>query len=158
MIQEKPLLFSGFDLFCRLFWIFLNLFCPSVVGVSFIGTKKSNYAFKLFFFPQSHFLFFHYPLPLCWVFAVLWSLTLFFFFSPFSFFNFYFFKPIIFFSTSIPSSAFPIILFLLQLIFNIYKSLPLFNVAYVFFSFSPFLSTYLLVLFSLLYSPIDTLL
>ena len=73
------------------------------------------------------------PLPLCWVFAVLWSFPVFLFFPLFFlllflFFLFFiilifnFFKPIIFFSIFIPLFAFPTVFFPLQLIFNVYKS------------------------------------
>ena len=64
-----------------------------------------------------------------------------------------------YFSTFINLFAFPTLLFLLQLIFNEYKlSLSTFNFAYLLFLLFPFLSTCLLVLFSLLYSPHGTLL
>ena len=53
--------------------------------------------------------------------------------------------------------AFSTVLFPLQLILTVYKtSLSTFNLAYLFFL--SFLSTYLLVLFSLFYSPVGTLL
>ena len=87
-----------------------------------------------------------------------------FFFLPF-FFSFLFFIILIFktyyiFSTFIPSFAFPTVLFPLQLIFNIYKSFSSTSVQFCIsiLSFFPFLSMYLLVLFSLLYSPVDTFL
>ena len=66
---------------------------------------------------------------------------------------------LLFFSTFIPLFAFPTVLFPFQLIFYINLHLPLFNFAYLFFLFFfPLASTYLLVLFSLLYTPIHTLL
>ena len=79
------------------------------------------------------------------------------------FFFFSFLKKILnlflFFLHLTPLFAFPTVLSPLQLsvtYINLY--LPLFNFAYLFFvSFSPFLSTYLLVLFSLFYSPLGTL-
>ena len=61
------------------------------------------------------------------------------------------FLNLLYFSTFIPLFAFPTVLCPLQLNFNVYKS-------FSFFSFFPFLSTYLLVLFSLFYSPLGTLL
>ena len=142
--QEKHLLFLHFDLFCRFFWIlslfsFFPFFPCSVVVVDF--SSHIFYCYKL--------------LTLCCAFAVLLSV-------PFTFFYvlifFQFFKPIIF-STLIPLFVFPTVLIPLQLIYINLLYLPLFNFAYLFLlSFSPFLSTYLLVLFSLLYSPHGTLL
>ena len=116
----------------------------------------------------SHTFYCYYkPLPLHWVFAVLWSFPffiLFFFLLPFLFPSFLiillFKKPITFFSIFILLFAFPAVLFPLQLTFNVYKSSStLYSTLHVysFFSFFPFCSTYLLVLFSLLYSPLDTL-
>ena len=62
-------------------------------------------------------------------------------------------------STFIPLFAFPTLLLPLQLVFNIYKcSLIYLYLTLHIYSFFPFLSTYLLILFSLLYSPIGTLL
>jgi len=79
------------------------------------------------------------------------------FFFPFLFFNFL--KLVIIFSTFIPLFAFPTVLYPLQLIFNTYKS-SLSTSIYLCISilfFFPLLSTYLLVLFSLLYSQLGTL-
>ena len=57
VIQEKYLLFVGFDLFCRFFWIFFPLFFPpSVVVINFIGTMKSNETFEFFFSSVSYFI------------------------------------------------------------------------------------------------------
>ena len=50
-----------------------------------------------------------------------------------------------------------LLFFPLQLIFNAYKFLYLYLTLHIY-SFFPFLSTYLLVLFSVLYSPVGTLL
>ena len=109
------------------------------------------------------------PLPLHWALqfcGVFFSFLFFSFFFLLPFFSFLFFIILIFlsllyFSTFIALFSFPTVLFPLQLTFSVYKSssLPLSNFAYLFFlSFFPSLSTDLLVLFSLLYSPLGTLL
>ena len=96
------------------------------------------------------------PLAVHWAFAVLWSFPFFFFFL-FSFFIlliFNFLKPIFY--------IYPIVCFSycsFPLAVNLYINLlylPLFNFAYLFFL--SFLSSqHMLVLFSLLYSPVGTL-
>ena len=96
------------------------------------------------------------PLPLHWVFAVLWSFPFFLcsFFLIFNFLNL----------LLVFLHLFLYLLFLLFfspcLIFNTYKSYSFTSteLCISILSFFPFLSTYLLVLFSLLYSPIGTLL
>ena len=103
-----------------------------------------------FFFILSHIFYCHKLLPLCWAFAVLWSFPLLFFFPPF--FNFNFLNLLLFFL-----HLFLCLFFLfspLHLICNIYKSalstsIQLCISILSFFSLSPFVSTYLLALFSL---------
>ena len=92
-----------------------------------------------------------------------WRVFLFLFSFLFFNFNLKIFKPIIIFSTFIPLFAFPTVLFPLQLIFIVCKfslssSIYLCISILSSFSFFPFLSMYLLVLFPLVYSPLGTLL
>ena len=105
------------------------------------------------------------PLPLYWAFAVLWSYPFFpfflssiFFLFPF-FYNFNFLNLLLFFYIY-SFVCFSYCFSPLQLIFNIYKSFSSTSVQFCIsiLSFFPFLSMYLLVLFSLLYSPVDTFL
>ena len=118
----------------------------------------------------SHTFYFCYkPLTLCWVFAVLWSFPLslpplFFFPSFFLFFiilTFNFLNWLHFFVYIYSLFAFHTDLSPLQVICNVYVFFIYLYLAlhiYSFFLFFPFLSTYLLILFSLLYSPLGTLL
>ena len=118
----------------------------------------------------SHTFYCYKCLPLYLAFAVLWSFLFIFIFSFFlysSLFYFLFFINSIFnflnllyFYTFITLSAFPTVLFPSQSLMYIHLfHLPLFNCSYLFFLvFLSFLSIYLLVLFSLLYSPLGTLL
>ena len=77
--------------------------------------------------------------------------------------NLNFLNLLLFFCAFLPLFAFPSVLSLLQLVFNIYKSSLLTSIylcisTLSFFFFLSFFSSYLLVLFSLLYSPVGTLL
>ena len=106
------------------------------------------------------------PLSVLWAFAVLWSFPLFPLYS--NFFSFFLFSLIVIFNLLNLLYFFYIYSFVclstvlspLQLIFNVYKSsstsVSLGISALFFFSFFPFLSTYLQVLFSLLYSPLGS--
>ena len=114
--QEKTL-FLFFDLFCRFFWIPRLPATTSVVVVYFIGTKKSNLAFELFF---SSVTFFTVVKNLCLYVGLLQFCGVF-LFSFSLFFNFNFLN-LLFFSTLIFLFAFPTVLFPLQLLFNVYKS------------------------------------
>ena len=95
VIQEKNLLFVGFDLFCRFFWIFSPLFFPpSVIVINFIGTMKSNETLSFFFLSL---IFYCYkPLPLRWAFASLWSFPLFSLFLILIFLAYYYFFLLLF--------------------------------------------------------------
>ena len=136
---------------------FFFFFPPSAVVVNFIGTKKSNWSFELFLISfLSHI--FIIVINFCLYIGILQFCEVFFFFL-FSFFNFNFLNLLFF--TFIPLFAFPTVLFSLQLIFNVYESSSASLALHIysfFFSFFPFFPTYLLVLFSLLFSPFVTLL
>jgi len=112
---EKHLLFLCFDLLCRFFWIFFSFSTPVVV-VNFIGIMKSKFLSFLFFSVT----FFIAAINLCLYVGLLQFCGVFLFYLSL-FFNFYFFKPIIIFFY-IYSFVFPIVLFPLQLIFNVCKS------------------------------------
>ena len=139
--QEKYLLFLFFDLFCRFFWVFFSAPpWPLIVVVDLLALRYPVKLFSFFFIPfffLSHIFYCHKPLPLGWAFAVLGSFPLFFF----SLFLILTFIPIIIFSTFIPLFAFITVIFPLQLIFNVYKYLPLFYFAYLFLSFLSLLSS-----------------
>ena len=103
----------------------------------------------------------HKPLPVCWAFAVLWTFPFFFFFCLLSIFFILIFETYCFFLFI--CLIFLLFFFHLQLIFNVYKSslstsIQLYISLSSFFYFFPFLLTYALVLFSLLYSSLGTLL
>jgi len=103
---EEHLLFLFLTYFVDSFAFFLFLPPhPTVVLVSFIGTKKSNYAFELFclfysssvtfFIVINLFLYFRL-LQFCGVF-LFFSLSLFFLILIFNFLNYYYFSTFIFF-------------------------------------------------------------
>ena len=159
-------------MFWLVLYMLLNIFFSLPLYLSILlalWNLTKLWSFFFFFFPPS-ITFFIVVINLCLYIGLLWfcgSFLSFFlsfiFFFLFSFlnFNFEFFKPIII-SSFIPLFYFPTVPFHLQLIFNVYKSslstsIYLCISIHSFFPLSPFLSTYLLVLFSLLYSPVGNL-
>jgi len=98
------------------------------------GLSGKESTFQCLFF--SSVTFFIVDINLCLYIGLLqlYGVFLFFFFSLSLFLILVFNFSIYYFYTFIPLFAFPVILFPLQLIFNVYKSyIPLFNFAYLFF-------------------------
>ena len=166
MTQEKRLLFLYFDLFCRFFLIFSFSFFPFVpppLQLPILLELGNPTKLLGFFFFLSSITFFIVVLKLCLYIGILelCEVLLFFFFS---FFLILIFLNLLLFFLHL----FLCLLFLLffspcnqSLMYINLLHITLFNFAYLFFLtffFSPFLSKYMLVLFSLLYSPIGTLL